>query len=1561
VSVQIKGITRMNSTLPSRRGLYDPRFEHDACGIGFVARMSGEPSHDILAQALTAVGNMVHRGGVAADGKSGDGAGVLTQIPRAFFARELQRRGSRYPVDGLAVGMFFLPRDEVRRAEARRLVEQNLAQHGLTLLGWRVVPVDHEALGESALSSCPAIEQALIGHGGPEHLDPAEYERRLYVLRKSIEAAAREQQLEGFSVPSLSCRTLIYKGLMIASILGHFYSDLRDPLYETAIAVFHQRYSTNTFPAWELAQPFRMLSHNGEINTLQGNITWMQAREAEWRRAQNAKCKVQSDGNDNHSLPPTGSELATLVTRLGPVVDTAGSDSAMLDNTLELLVMGGRDIRHAMTMLVPEAWERVQDMDPAWRAFYQYHAGFMEPWDGPAALAFCDGQVVGLALDRNGLRPARFLVTDDGLVVCGSEVGAVQIDEARIVRKGKVGPGQMIAVDLATGEFSENDAIKSWLAGRQPYAEWLAREVQVLPPAGSAHIVEPDEPESSASRAARSPLLGELQHAFGYTSEELSVVLRPMLRDGVEPVGSMGDDTATSVLAERARPLYSYFKQRFAEVTNPPIDPLREELVMSLSFSLGRRANLLEEHPEHAHLLRLAGPVLNDEHMKLIRSLTDPAFSSVTLPSLWPAASGAKGMQTALKRLCALADEAIAADKVLLVLSDRGVNDEMAPIPALLALGAVHQHLIRNGTRTQVSLIVESGEPREVHHLACLIGMGAEAVNPYLALATVRALVVERDEVKAKGHQEEIADRRSPQELADEAEVNYIHALEKGLLKVMSKMGIATVDSYCGAQVFEAVGLEQEVIDHCFSGVPARLGGFGYQKLAADVLEHHDAAFANRLPLVATRTALPHPGYYKFKKDGEYHAFSPAVVHALQKAAGGGTYEQYKAYSTLVHKRPPTELRDLLEISPLGVPVPLQEVEPIEAIARRFSTAAMSHGSTSAEAHETLSIAMNRLGGMANSGEGGEDPARYGTERNSAIKQVASGRFGVTPAYLAAAAELQIKMAQGSKPGEGGQIPGAKVSEEIARIRHTTPGVSLISPPPHHDIYSIEDLAQLIYDLKQVNPGAFVSVKLVAEAGVGTVAAGVAKGGADVIHISGQSGGTGASPLSSIKNAGVNYELGLAEAQQTLVLNGLRGRVRLRVDGGLKTGRDVVLSALLGADEFSFGTAALVAEGCVMARACHLNTCPVGVATQKPELRAKFTGTPEQVVHFFLHLAQEVREILAGLGARAIDEVIGRSDLLRQVERDNPGANAIKLDALLERVDGPGQPIRNTEALNGRVAASALNQELLENVSPALNHGGWVELAYPIGNVDRTVGATIAGAIGARFGESGLPDGQITLSFRGSAGQSFGAFLAPGMRLLLDGEANDYVGKGMAGGEIVVRPNHKARYAWHESSIIGNTCLYGATGGALYAAGRAGERFAVRNSGGVAVVEGLGDHGCEYMTGGAVLVLGATGRNFAAGMTGGLAWVYDEQGNFAPRCNTEMVDLGRLEAQDEESIRALLVRHAELTGSTRAMELLERWAQVRGSFWRVTPRGVPAPTMPRALARARELAVGTVR
>ena len=1524
------------------RGLYDPRFEHDACGIGFVAQTSGAPSHGILEMALTALGNVAHRGGISADGKSGDGAGVLTQIPRAFFERELGHLGTRYPTDRLAVGMVFLPRDAQQRSLARTLVEDTLARHCFPLLGWREVPVDQTALGTRAAQTCPAIEQVLVGCPAGLHHSPDGFERALYIARKEIEAGARERRLTGFSIPSLSGRTLVYKGLLVAPLLGQFYPDLRDPLFSVALAVYHQRYSTNTFPTWERAQPFRMLSHNGEINTLGGNIAWMHAREEAWRREGEAK-----KGSTGQSNPPCGRALAARVASLGPILNRDGSDSAMLDNALELVVLGGRDIRHALSMVVPEAWEGIEDMDPSLRAFHEYHSCLTEPWDGPAALAFSDGQVVGLALDRNGLRPARYLVTADGVVLCGSEAGSVTIDEDKIIRKGKLGPGQMIAVDLLSRRFQENEEIKNSLADCSGYGNWLTSHLHVLD--GGPGLGHVDASSSDFEHGAEQHDLTRLQHAFGYTSEELTAIVRPMLEDGREPIGSMGDDTPPAFMTERSRPLYAYFKQRFAEVTNPPIDPLREQSVMSLSTYLGKRGDLLCDGPAAAHLLRFASPVLTDSQLAAIRALPDPAFCSRTLPAFFDPAAGTGGLRASLEELCACAEQAVESGMRILILSDRGVSGSRAPIPALLALGAVHRHLIERGLRRDASLVVESGEPREVHHLACLVGLGAEAVNPYLAIATARHIAREREEM----HQRKGAASRQDEEEAlvspDEGEQNYIHALEKGLLKIMSKMGIATLSGYCGAQVFEALGLSDEVIETCFPGLTARLGGVGFEKLAAAVLTRHEGAFAGE---GTAASALPNPGFYKYKKDGEYHAYSPAVVHALQKAVkGDGDYEAYRTYSDLVHSRPPTELRDLLDFVP-SAPVPLEEVEAEEDIVRRFSTAAMSHGSTSSEAHETMAIAMNRLGGLSNSGEGGEDPARFGDERNSPIKQVASARFGVTPEYLVSARELQIKMAQGSKPGEGGQLPAHKVSEEIARIRHASPGIELVSPPPHHDIYSIEDLAQLIYDLKQVKPGVDVSVKLVAEAGVGTVAAGVAKGGADVILISGHSGGTGASPLSSIKNAGVNWELGLAEAQQTLVLNGLRGWVRLRADGGLKTGRDVVMAAMLGADEFSFGTAALVAEGCLMARTCHSNNCPVGIATQRPELRAKFAGTPEQIIHFFLHLAREVREILALLGFRSLTDVTGRSDLLRQVARGYPEADMFDLSALLARVDTPGEAIRYAGPPEGRNAGRTLTDRMLEDCAPSVEHLQETTLAYDITNRDRTVGARLGGAIASRRGNAGLPEGTIRVDFKGSAGQSFGAFLVQGVHLRLEGEANDYVGKGMAGGEIVVFPPAGAPYASHRSAILGNTVLYGATGGTLYAAGRAGERFAVRNSGAVAVVEGVGDHGCEYMTGGVVLVLGETGRNFGAGMSGGLAYVYDPDDTFRLRCNQDTVAIGQPGPRDEDIIAKLLLRHLELTGSRRADELILGWAEARSRFVRVHPRGRMASWLPHFLLQS---------
>ncbi|WP_026370661.1 glutamate synthase large subunit [Kallotenue papyrolyticum] len=1473
--------------------LYDPRWEHDACGIGFVTRLDARPSHEIVELALEALCHLEHRGALDADGKSGDGAGILTQIPYDFFAHYLKRARLDPPAPGdLAVAMCFLPFHHL--SEARALIEEHLAAAGIPLLAWRAVPTNDGTLGAQAMLLKPVIMQALLAR--PATIAPADWERALYRTRRAIGLEAHRRAMEGFYIASMSSRTIVYKGLMQASQLGVFYPDLQEPLYRSALAVYHQRYSTNTFPSWERAQPFRLLCHNGEINTLSGNVAAIKSRE-----------------------PDFASPLWEDVACLRPVIDERGSDSAMLDNVLELLTLSGRDVRHALTMLVPPAWEHDASLDEDLRAFFQFHSCLLAPWDGPAALCFSDGSVVGMALDRNGLRPARYIITADGLIVAGSEVGAVSIDPERIVRKGRLGPGQMIAVDLQAGQFMDDIAIKRWLAARAPYRAWVSEQLQTLNVALT--------PGTANGTPAEEAPLACLQAAFGYDAESLQVVLKPMARDGHEPVGSMGDDTPIAPLSLVGRPLYGYFRQRFAQVTNPPIDPLREALVMSLAMNLGPIGNLLDESPAHAHMLRIERPILRAAELEALRAHPDPAFRSCTIAALWPVADGAAGLQAAVWRMLEAIEAAIRDGVTIVILSDRGVDAAHAPIPALLAVGAAHHHLLRLGLRARVSLVLESGEPREVHHMACLIGYGAEAIHPYLAIASVRHMASEE-------RQREALD-------PDQAEANYLQALDEGLRKILSKMGISTIDSYHGAQLFEAIGIGEELIDACFAGTPSRIGGIGWADVAEDVLSWHRRAF----PTPAT---LPTPGVYKFKKDGEYHAFSPQVVHALHQAVGlkptnGSLRDAYRQYVTLLYERAPATPRDLLRWK-TRTPIALEEVEPVEAILRRFSTAAMSIGATSPEAHEVLAIAMKRLGGMSNSGEGGEDPERYHDERNSDIKQVASGRFGVTPAYLMHARELQIKMAQGSKPGEGGQIPGHKVTDYIARLRHTTPGVTLISPPPHHDIYSIEDLAQLIYDLKQINPQADVSVKLVAEVGVGTVAAGVVKAGADVVHISGHSGGTGASPLSSIKNAGIAWELGLAETQQTLLLNGLRDRVRVRVDGGFQTGRDVIIAALLGADEYSFGTAAVVAEGCLMARTCHTNNCPVGIASQRPELRAKFPGTPENVMHFFLHLAEEVRELLAALGARTLDEIIGRVELLEQITTGETRADQLDLSPLLVSPAAPDD-LRRWSGARRSAEVGYLNARIVDDVLDALEQGQPIQLTYPIANTDRTVGATLAGEIARR--DLRLAPDTIELIFHGSAGQSFGAFATQGMRLILWGDANDYVGKGLGGGEIIVRPPEGVRYRAAESTIMGNTVLYGATGGALWAAGQAGERFAVRNSGALAVVEGIGDHGCEYMTGGLVVVLGPTGRNFGAGMSGGRAYVLDERGDFLTRINPDMI---RVEALSEDwqfdELRALIEQHVLLTGSRRGQELLQQWASVRQRFWHVIPTAItPTPLL----------------
>jgi len=1513
-------------------GLYDARYEHDGCGIGFVARINGQASYDILTMALMALGNQAHRGAVAADANTGDGAGILTQLPKALLLRELRRLGIQTQANDLAVGMFFLPQETAAEEECCQLIERTLTAYGLKVLTWRNVPTNDRVLGQRALENKPRIRQALIAPQIPFESGHI-YERTLFLARKTIEVALKALHQQAY-IPSLSSRTIVYKGLLVGTHLACFYPDLRDPAYTTAIAVYHQRYSTNTFPTWERAQPFRMLSHNGEINTLQGNVNWMRARESKL-------CFP--------SLTPDGPSPSIV-----PVIDEQGSDSGMLDNALELLVVAGRDIRHAMAMLVPEAWEKTPDLDPDLRAFYRYHACMSEPWDGPAALTFSDGRIVGTALDRNGLRPTRYRITDDGLVISGSEAGVVPVEDHHVIYKGRLGPGQMIAVDTVTGKFYANEEIKAELAARRPYAQWIKEHLVTLPDLMEAQKAQKDGQGQGTLAPTQTPQeLKTLQLAFGYTSEELTMILKPMAQTGMEPVGSMGDDTPLAVLSQVAlgRPLFAYFKQRFAEVTNPPIDPIREELVMSLGVKVGKRRDILDETPEHAHLLYIDSPIITDAQLAAIRANTDPLFRTATITTLIPLQAGSAEtingavLRKRLTEVCAEAEQAAKDGATILIISDRGVDAHHVPIPALLAVGAIHHHLIRAGWRGRMSLICESGEPREVHHLACLSSYGARVINPYLALAS--ACEVEPTQ-QAK------------------AEQNYLKALEKGLLKIMSKMGISPIESYCGAQIFEAVGLDQETVDLCFTGTPLRLtGGDSFERLAKEVMLRHQQAFAT------PGASLADPGLYRFRREGEAHLYSPAVVRALHAAVfpdgpsegsitegnGGPSidpatfqagYTRYRVYADLVNERVASEPRDLLAFTPVTSPIPLEEVEPLEAIVKRFSTAAISHGALSTEAHETLAIAMNRLGGLSNSGEGGENPARYTDERNSQIKQIASGRFGVTPIYLVNANELQIKMAQGSKPGEGGHLPSHKVSVEIAAIRHTTPGVALISPPPHHDIYSIEDLAQLIYDLKQINPTALISVKLVATAGVGTVAAGVAKGYADLILISGASGGTGASPLSSIKYAGVAWELGLAETQQTLVLNNLRGRVRIRADGGFQTGRDVVIGALLGADEFSFGTVAMIAEGCRMARVCHANSCPAGIATQRPDLRAKYIGKPEMVIAFFRYLAQEVRELLAALGLRSLEEAVGRTDLLKQRLTGLPHADALDLSPVLaapvfveqarSACEGQLLEIHHAGVRNAQPQEETLNDRLLYHARETLANGQPLELTYSIQNSDRTVGASLAGAISKAHGSQGLPPATVLVNLWGSAGQSFGAFNVPGMHLRLIGEANDYVGKGMAGGEIVIRPSDEALFTWHENVIIGNTVLYGATGGELFAAGRAGERFAVRNSGATAVVEGLGDHGCEYMTNGCVVVLGPVGYNFGAGMTGGVAYVLDEANSLAIRYNRELVQLDQLTTQDEDQVKALIERHLSLTKSPFAAEVLTKWEAYRPLFWRVMSR-----------------------
>ena len=1507
--------------LPRPSGLYDPRFEHDACGVGFVARLSGQPGHDIVAKAVEAVANLSHRGAVAADGKSGDGSGVLTQIPRRLVARELDRlQGVRLDAaDLVGVGMFFLPQDSPHPSPSPRgrgghdsgeLIEGALDTRGLRLLGWRDVPIDADQLGAAARTTLPRIRQAFIAPRDADR-DLDRFEHSLYLARKEIERRAADAGLieAGFYVASLSCRTLVYKGLFAAQQLPAFYLDLRDPEYESGLAVFHQRYSTNTFPTWQLAQPFRLLAHNGEINTLLGNRAWMRAREA--------------------SLPP----------ELRPVIWDEGSDSTSLDEALHLLERSGRNVLHALSVLMPAAWEGNLGLPPAVQDFYRYHAPIVEPWDGPAALAFADGRYVGAALDRNGLRPCRYKVTAEGLVVAGSEVGAIELDDYRIVEKGRLGPGQMLALDLERHAILHDDELKRELGAARPWETWIANTTTVgdFHETANSHnghhsLAKGQKPAWPEALSPHSTLaLASLQRAFGYTSEDLRIVLRPMGAEGLDAVWSMGDDTPIAPFARAPRSVYAFFRQRFAQVTNPPIDPLRESLVMSLRTWLGPKPDLLQVDGPHPHLLEIDSPIVDEGTLAFIRGQSrlrvaeiDATFWAESLPT-----RAGKRLETALDDVCASAESAARDGAEILIISDRRADAARVAIPMLLALGAVHQRLLSSGLRTRVDLVVEAGDAWDVHHLAALVGFGAGAVCPWLALRSARALGDD--------------DPRKEYPDAESAEHNYLKATAKGLLKIMSKMGISTVSSYRGGQIFECLGLDASVVERCFSGTASRIDGLGFEQLAGPVLERHAAAFD-----AIDQRKLPDFGLVRFRREGERHAWEPAVIRALHRAIGDDNrpWDDYRALT-----EPPDEpatLRDLLEILPAGEPLPIDEVESWDRIVPRFVCTAMSLGALSPEAHETLAVGMNRLGARSNSGEGGEDPSFYrphddGDRHDNKIKQVASARFGVNARYLARAEELEIKMAQGSKPGEGGQLPAHKVTDLIARLRHAVPGTSLISPPPHHDIYSIEDLAQLIYDLKRVNPRARVGVKLVSEAGVGTVAAGVAKAYADYVLISGFDGGTGASPLTSIKHAGSPWELGVAETQQVLVRNGLRGRLRLRTDGGLRRARDVVIAALLGAEEYGFGTASLVAIGCDMARQCHLNTCPTGIATQRADLRAKFKGTPEQVIDFFVHLAEEIRALLASLGLRSIDEAVGRVDLLRQTRI----YNGVDLSAVLADPDPAGrQPRRCTQARNDRPEdQEPLDERLLRDAVAALAGGSRFKAASMIRNRDRSVGARIAGEIGGerlkpastRAGVRPLPFFEVR--FVGSAGQSFGAFTTDGMRLTLEGEANDYLGKGMSGGEIVLMPADMARFAPHKNTIVGNTVLYGATGGRVFAAGRAGERFCVRNSGATAVVEGVGDHGCEYMTGGTVLVLGETGRNFGAGMTNGVAYVLDEEGEFPRRLNDELVSATRLMDADELAAVYELVReHFERSASRRAEAILDLWDVYRGQFWKVAPR-----------------------
>jgi glutamate synthase (ferredoxin) len=1489
----------MNSNYPpTKQGLYDPQFEHDACGVGFIVHQKGQQTHSIVDQALTILVNLDHRGACGCETNTGDGAGILMQVPHKFMQKVAQVEGITLPAAGeYGVGSIFASPDPTQRAASRQAFEKVVIAVGQKVLGWRDVPVDNSSIGHTAKDSEPFMQQVFIQRD-PVLPDDLAFERKLYMIRKLAHKAIVATNIDtSWYISSISCRTLVYKGMLMPEQVGQYFPELQDPDMESALALVHSRFSTNTFPSWERSHPYRYIAHNGEINTLRGNINWMQARQS----------LFASDlfGDD--------------IKQLQPVINIDGSDSLIFDNALELLALSGRSLPHAMMMMVPEPWNAHESMSAEKKAFYEYHSCLMEPWDGPASIAFTDGTMIGALLDRNGLRPSRYYVTKDDLVIMASEAGVLPIEPERVLRKGRIQPGEMFVVDTAKGRIVTDQEIKDQIVNEHPYRQWLDQQLVKLEQLPAATNIPNDNNGD----------LIQQQMAFGYTFEELRLLMAPMARDGVEATGSMGTDTPLAVLSDRPKLLYDYFQQLFAQVTNPPIDSIREEIVTSALTTIGSERNLLKPEPESCHLIALNSPILSNADLAKLKNLNQTDFKSVTMSILFNPKEGVSNLEARMEQICQQADQAISDGVSILILSDRGINPDQAPIPALLAVAGLHHHLIRQGTRTRVGLVLESGEPREVHHFAVLIGYGCGAINPYLAFATITDMI-----------EQKLLLNTDPQT----AVKNYIKAATKGVTKIASKIGISTIQSYRGAQIFEAIGLNSSIIDKYFTRTASRIAGAGIDVVTQEALARHSYGFPDR-PSKGQTLAVG--GDYQWRKDGESHLFNPETIHLLQKAVRLGDYELYKRYAALVNQQDHEHftLRGLLGFKDREA-VPIEEVEPIEAILKRFKTGAMSYGSISQEAHEALAIAMNRIGGKSNTGEGGEDPERYtwtndrGDSKNSGIKQVASGRFGVTSLYLSQAREIQIKMAQGAKPGEGGQLPGKKVYPWIAKVRHSTPGVGLISPPPHHDIYSIEDLAELIHDLKNANRAARINVKLVSEVGVGTIAAGVAKAHADVVLISGFDGGTGASPQTSIKHAGLPWELGLAETHQTLVLNNLRSRIVVETDGQLKTGKDIAIAALLGAEEFGFSTAPLVTLGCIMMRVCHLNTCPAGIATQDPQLRESFVGDPEHTVNFMKFIAQDMRELMAQLGFRTLNEMVGRTDVLEaKAAIDHWKAKNIDLSSLLYQPEVGPEVGRYCQIPQDHGLEKSLDMTtLLELCKGAIEHGESVKATLPIKNVNRAVGTILGNEITKNHWQ-GLPADTVHLKFQGSAGQSFGAFVPPGVTLELEGDANDYIGKGLSGGKIILYPSAASTFVAEENVIVGNVALYGATSGEVYISGMAGERFCVRNSGVTAVVELIGDHGCEYMTGGKVFILGKTGRNFAAGMSGGVAYVLDEQGDFATRCNTQMVGLETLTDPSEiAEVRVTIQKHADYTRSAKALRLLADWDAVVPKFVKVMPR-----------------------